>query len=347
MILSRKKDSSKPLTSEGIAGKYTKRESSPILQSYMSPVVRHGPSTSRRQTPPSSMQHSGASSHDAPVPGAGRYSRSPHSSAQSLTSSAEDTGVSSYSSRYTSSVASLPSRGQYVQDVAPVSSSVGNLRHPPLPSVNLAHPLPPGWTVDRTMRGRIYFIDHNTQTTHWSHPMEKEGLPAGWEKVESPEHGVYYINHISKMAQYHHPCARNIPRYEPPPPAPKQLPITHPHRGGGGHPHAPGADEHPGGQHVWVPANPYLYAQIPDWLEVYYKASPKHDHKLKWELFRLHELDAFQGMLSRLCKRDLEEVVMDYEAYRFALLREMDQRLVRSKKMQQQALQQPSPETKV
>ena len=40
-------------------------------------------------------------------------------------------------------------------------------------------PLPPGWSIDFTLRGRKYYIDHNTQTTHWSHPLEKEGLPTG------------------------------------------------------------------------------------------------------------------------------------------------------------------------
>jgi scaffold protein salvador len=54
-------------------------------------------------------------------------------------------------------------------------------------------PLPPGWSVDTTMRGRKYYIDHNTKTTHWSHPLEKEGLPTGWERIESPEYGVYYV----------------------------------------------------------------------------------------------------------------------------------------------------------
>lgn len=72
-------------------------------------------------------------------------------------------------------------------------------------------PLPAGWTVDWTIRGRKYYIDHNTNTTHWSHPLEREGLPPGWEKVESAEFGVYYVDHINKRAQYRHPCA---PRYD-------------------------------------------------------------------------------------------------------------------------------------
>lgn len=35
-------------------------------------------------------------------------------------------------------------------------------------------PLPPGWSVDYTLRGRKYYIDHNAKTTHWSHPLERE-----------------------------------------------------------------------------------------------------------------------------------------------------------------------------
>lgn len=54
-------------------------------------------------------------------------------------------------------------------------------------------PLPPGWSIDFTLRGRKYYIDHNTKTTHWSHPLETEGLPTGWERVTSAEYGVYYV----------------------------------------------------------------------------------------------------------------------------------------------------------
>jgi len=53
-------------------------------------------------------------------------------------------------------------------------------------------PLPPGWSVDYTLRGRRYYVDHNTQTTHWSHPLEKESLPMGWERVRY----TYYSSEI-------------------------------------------------------------------------------------------------------------------------------------------------------
>ena len=60
-------------------------------------------------------------------------------------------------------------------------------------------PLPPGWSVDYTMRGRRYYMDHNTKTTHWSHPLESEGLPTGWNRIDSPEYGTYYVKYASKI----------------------------------------------------------------------------------------------------------------------------------------------------
>ncbi|XP_072744522.1 protein salvador homolog 1 isoform X2 [Anoplolepis gracilipes] len=168
-------------------------------------------------------------------------------------------------------------------------------------------PLPPGWSVDFTLRGRKYYIDHNTKTTHWSHPLEKEGLPTGWERIESPEYGVYYVNHITRQAQYEHPCY---------PHEIQAVRVVSPPRHTHFHSHS-----------VLVPANPYLNEEIPHWLYVYSRASIALDRKLRWELFRLPELDCFNAMLTRLYKQELEEVVMRYEEYRSALLCEMEQRL--------------------
>lgn len=179
-------------------------------------------------------------------------------------------------------------------------------------------PLPTGWTVDWTIRGRKYYIDHNTNTTHWSHPLEREGLPPGWEKVESAEFGVYYVDHGNKRAQYRHPCAPSVPRYDQPPPLPP--PAAYPPR-----------------QPVLVPANPYHTAEIPDWLQVYARAPLKYDHILKWELFQLADLDTYQGMLKLLFMKELEHIVKSYEAYRQALLGELDAR----KQRQQWYSQQP------
>jgi len=185
---------------------------------------------------------------------------------------------------------------------------------PPWPPPSSSPPpsLPPGWSVGWTGRGRRYFIDHNTKTTHWSHPLEKDGLPTGWEKIESGEFGTYYVNHITRQAQYQHPCspqflANSAPKltYTQPSVTPNNV-----------HYH----------QNVLVPANPYLHEEIPIWLRVYFKASPTLDHRLKWDLFRLPELECFDAMLNRLFRDELEELVMRYEGIRYAISQEMDTR---------------------
>lgn len=181
-------------------------------------------------------------------------------------------------------------------------------------------PLPPGWSVDFTLRGRKYYIDHNTKTTHWSHPLEKEGLPTGWERIDSPEYGIYYVNHITQHAQYDHPCAPHY-NYQPEMRSALEVPLPLPQHI---HFHPPA---------VLVPANPYLNEEIPNWLGVYSRASQDLDYKLKWEMFRLPELDCFNVMLTRLYKQELEEIVMRYEAYRSALALEMERRMNAQRKM--------------
>ncbi|KAG8036864.1 hypothetical protein G9C98_004186 [Cotesia typhae] len=114
--------------------------------------------------------------------------------------------------------------------------------------------------------------------------------------------------HITRQAQYEHPCY--------PTELQQQVGIVSPPRHTHFHSHS-----------VLVPANPYLNEEIPHWLYVYSRASITLDRKLRWELFRLPELDCFNAMLTRLYKQELEEVVMRYEEYRSALLCEMEQRL--------------------
>jgi scaffold protein salvador len=62
---------------------------------------------------------------------------------------------------------------------------------------------------------------------------------------------------------------------------------------------------------VLVPANLYLYEEIPYWLEFYFRAAPEHDLKLRWELFRLPELDCCVNVFKRLYKQELETIVMN------------------------------------
>lgn len=75
--------------------------------------------------------------------------------------------------------------------------------------------------------------------------------------------------------------------------------------------------------------------------DVYHRFLPSHiryDHILKWELFQLADLDTYQGMLKLLFMKELEHIVKSYEAYRQALLSEVEAR----KQRQQWYTQQPN-----
>ncbi|XP_052067223.1 membrane-associated guanylate kinase, WW and PDZ domain-containing protein 2-like isoform X2 [Mytilus californianus] len=81
-------------------------------------------------------------------------------------------------------------------------------------------PLPPNWEMAYTDDGHPYFIDHDTETTHWLDPrlshLQKQTamdcnddeLPFGWEKVEDPHYGTYYIDHVNRRTQYENPVAQ-------------------------------------------------------------------------------------------------------------------------------------------
>lgn len=59
-----------------------------------------------------------------------------------------------------------------------------------------------------------------------------------------------------------------------------------------------------------------ILTDIPEWLQIYSQAPSGLDSKLRWELFRLPELDCFDSMLKRLFRHELERVVMSYEVLR-------------------------------
>lgn len=166
-------------------------------------------------------------------------------------------------------------------------------------------PLPPGWATQYTLHGRKYYIDHNAHTTHWNHPLEREGLPVGWRRVVSKMHGTYYENQYTGQCQRQHPCLTSYYVYttsaEPPkairPEAPLYAPPSHTHN-------------------ALVPANPYLLEEIPKWLAVYSEADSSKDHLLQFNMFSLPELEGFDSMLVRLFKQELGTIVGFYERYR-------------------------------
>lgn len=336
-MLSRKKTRAELAKPGEVQGKYVKKETSPLLRNLMPSFIRHGPTIPRRTDIclPDSSSSAYSPGGDGIVSRNQSFLRTPvqRPPHEILRRESNRLSAPSYPARQLATVtengdAGYPyyyesqrrhqlservhedcrcyghnndlfqrmsqNQGRHTSGIGRVpATSLGNLTNHSSEDL----PLPPGWSVDWTIRGRKYYIDHNTNTTHWSHPFEREGLPPGWERVESAEFGVYYVDHINKRAQYKHPCAPSVPRYDKPPPVTYQ----------------PQQERR---QPLLVPANPYHTAEIPDWLQVYARAPVKYDHILKWELFQLADLDTYQGMLKLLFMKELERIVKLYEAYR-------------------------------
>lgn len=78
-------------------------------------------------------------------------------------------------------------------------------------------PLPHMWEKAFTPSGEVYFIDHNTGTSHWLDPRlarvrkhslgecGEDELPFGWERVTDERYGSYYVDHINRRTQYENP----------------------------------------------------------------------------------------------------------------------------------------------
>lgn len=75
-------------------------------------------------------------------------------------------------------------------------------------------PLPPNWQKAVTFDGRIYFVDHNTQTTTWIDPRTElyrwkesekcvEGeLPYGWDELYDDTMGLYYHDCTNQVTTF-------------------------------------------------------------------------------------------------------------------------------------------------
>ena len=72
-------------------------------------------------------------------------------------------------------------------------------------------PLPAGWEARAAGDGRIYYVDHNTQTTQWERPKAVtqravDLLPPGWEQKITPQGKVYFVDHINKKTTWERPA---------------------------------------------------------------------------------------------------------------------------------------------
>jgi uncharacterized protein YbdZ (MbtH family) len=80
-------------------------------------------------------------------------------------------------------------------------------------------PLPSGWEISYTDKGRMFFIDHTTKQTTWIDPrtgkpspqpaldFEKRigSLPTGWEERRHHDGRIFYIDHVNKKTQWEDP----------------------------------------------------------------------------------------------------------------------------------------------
>ncbi|XP_077284736.1 scaffold protein salvador isoform X2 [Arctopsyche grandis] len=299
--------SSHLLPFDGEGGSFSRqpsRQRHPIRQQTEDPIYQNQQQVKQQQHK-MLLRENSSDSHNKVTPTSSTHHITPTSSQLHLSTSSVNVShhsipIGQIQQGYTNNAASVPIYSNVM--TGPTGMTYGeqlihNATHSPaLMNTNQTDdgelPLPPGWSVDFTLRGRKYYMDHNTQTTHWTHPLES--VPSGWQRVHSPQQGIYYFNEMTRQASYAHPCLV-------------------------------------GGCYLFGPLTgalvpPYLLEEIPPWLIVYSKASQELDHKLRWGMFRLSDLDCYSAMLTRLYKQELQLIVMKYEQYRAALVQEMENR---------------------
>ncbi|XP_033122129.1 pleckstrin homology domain-containing family A member 7-like [Anneissia japonica] len=80
--------------------------------------------------------------------------------------------------------------------------------------------LPPPWNYAITADGRIFFINDETRTTTWIHPvteepvatglLSREDLPKGWEQGWTTEGAVFFVNHNRETTTFYHPTTSAV-----------------------------------------------------------------------------------------------------------------------------------------
>ncbi|XP_014210952.1 WW domain-containing oxidoreductase [Copidosoma floridanum] len=71
--------------------------------------------------------------------------------------------------------------------------------------------LPPGWEERASNDGNVYYVNHFTKSTQWTHPrtgrkkIVKGELPSGWERVVTNEGEVLFVDHVNHTTTYADP----------------------------------------------------------------------------------------------------------------------------------------------
>ena len=80
-------------------------------------------------------------------------------------------------------------------------------------------PVPNGWEISYTDKGRMFFIDHVGKVTTWVDPRTNKAspmpaldfekrigpLPPGWEERRHHDGRIFYIDHSNKATQWEDP----------------------------------------------------------------------------------------------------------------------------------------------
>ncbi|XP_054719522.1 WW domain-containing oxidoreductase-like [Uloborus diversus] len=80
-----------------------------------------------------------------------------------------------------------------------------------LPDTDSEDELPPGWEERATLDGKVYYANHLSKSTQWSHPRTGKKkkvsgeLPHGWEKKVGDDGLIFYVDHINKKTTYTDP----------------------------------------------------------------------------------------------------------------------------------------------
>lgn len=69
-----------------------------------------------------------------------------------------------------------------------------------------------------------------------------------------------------------------------------------------------------------MPANPLLNVEVPKWLRIYARSSKEKDHIIKWNMFKVEQLEIISEMMNKLFKEESQQLVMKYESLRYDLI---------------------------
>ncbi|KAK3578962.1 hypothetical protein CHS0354_034751 [Potamilus streckersoni] len=64
--------------------------------------------------------------------------------------------------------------------------------------------VPPGWEERVTLSGKVYYANHESKSTQWTHPTTgkrktiKGELPYGWERKVGEDGLVFYVDHVNQ-----------------------------------------------------------------------------------------------------------------------------------------------------